>query len=265
MLDAEERKHHETIMNWLSESNYPTQQYDIISRKEKGTGKWFLDSQEFKGWVQGPDKVQGSDKTLFCPGIPGAGKTMIAAIAIEYLQQKVQQDDIGLAYLFCNYKSQAVQTTSSLLAALLKQLVQNRPDLSNEIQSMYKSHSTKGTKPSVDDILGLLKSICSKYPAVFIIVDALDEISDRGIAKNLVDKIYELQAGKDVQLLCTSRHLPDLTQKFGSSLMLEVKAEEEDVRQYISGQISHLPNCIQRDDELKLIVQSKIAEAVGGM
>jgi hypothetical protein len=67
------------FMQWLSLTDFPTQQHDITSRKQDGTGQWVLDSAEFKKWLDGPDK------TLFCPGIPGAGKTMMAAIAIDHL------------------------------------------------------------------------------------------------------------------------------------------------------------------------------------
>src|ERR1700712_1045056 len=103
-------------MRWLSPSDFAAQQHDFISRKEEGTGQWFLDSAEFKAWQQGPEK------TLFCPGIPGAGKTMIAAIAIDHLYKRSRSEEIGVAYLFCNYKAQQVQTSTALLAVVLKQL-----------------------------------------------------------------------------------------------------------------------------------------------
>ena len=37
------------------------------------------------------------------------------------------------------------------------------------------------------------------------------------------------------------------------------------VKRFITGQISHLPKYIRRDNELALTVQSKIVEAVDGM
>jgi len=90
-------------MEWLSPIDFPAQQHDIITQRQEGTGQWFLDSPEFKRWLQ------GSDKTLFCPGIPGAGKTMMAAIAIDHLCRTAQCGDIVVAYLFRNYKAQADQ------------------------------------------------------------------------------------------------------------------------------------------------------------
>jgi hypothetical protein len=68
-----------------------------------------------------------------------------------------------------------------------------------------------------------------------------------------------------VRLLFTSRFIPEITQKFQSDLVLEVRASEEDVRRFIAGQVSRLPKCIQRDEQLKHAVQSKIIETVDGM
>ena len=110
--DTQSLQQHHAIMEWLSPTDFPAQQHDIITRRQEGTGQWF------KRWLQ------GSDKTLFCPGIPGAGKTMMAAIAVNHLCRTAGCDDIGVAYLFYNYKAQADQSASGLLAALLKQLVQ---------------------------------------------------------------------------------------------------------------------------------------------
>jgi Cdc6-like AAA superfamily ATPase len=251
---------HHNIMKWLSPTDFPAQQHDIITRRQEGTGQWFLDSPEFKSWLQ------GSDKMLFCPGIPGAGKTMMAAIVIDHLCRTAECDDIGVAYLFCSYKEQALQSVSSLFAALLKQLVESRPDIAASVKQIHDHHLKQKSRPSFDEILRILQSICSSYTTVYIIVDALDECADRdGTRGRLIDKLRELQARTDVRLLFTSRSIPEITQKFQSNLILEVRASEEDARRFVAGQIPRLPNCIRRDDELRLTVENEIVKAVDGM
>jgi Cdc6-like AAA superfamily ATPase len=247
-------------MEWLSPTDFPAQQHDIITRIQESTGQWFLDSPEFK------KLLQGSDKTLFCHGIPGAGKTMMAAIAIDFLCRTAECDDIGIAYLFCSYKAQADQSASSLFAALLKQLVQSRPDIAAPVTRNCEHHIKQRSRPSLDKILRVLQSVCLNYTTVYIVVDALDECTDRdGTQGRLIDKLRELQVKTDVRLLFTSRFIPEITQKFQLNLMLEVRASEEDVKRFVAGQMPRLPNCIRRDDELKQAVQNKIVEAVDGM
>jgi NACHT domain len=258
--EAQNLQKHTTIVEWLSPTDFPAQQHDIFSRRQDGTGQRFLDTAQFKGWLQ------GSDKTLFCPGIPGAGKTMMAAIIIDYLCQTESSDSVGVAYLFCNYKGQADQSLSSLSAALLKQLVQSRPDVVPLIMHIYDKHSKRNSRPSVDEILRTLQTVCLNYTTVFIIVDALDECEDRdGTRSRLIDKLHKLQANTDLRLLFTSRFIPEITLKFQSNPVLEVRASEEDVRRFVAGQIPRLPKCIQRDEELKNTVQTGIVKAVDGM
>jgi hypothetical protein len=258
-LDAQKLQQHHTMMQWLSPTDFPAQQHDIISRRQEGTGQWLLDSLEFKGWLQGANSI------LFCFGMPGAGKTMMAAIAIDHLG-RMAQADVGLAYLFCNYKSQVGQIVGDLLSALLKQLVQSRPDIAAPVTCLYDHHSMRESRPSLDDIFEALLTICSNYARVHIVVDALDECADQdGTRSQLIQKLRELQARTNVRLLFTSRSIPEITEKFQSDPMLEVRASKEDVKRFVAGQIPRLPSCIRRDDKLISAVQSKIVEAVDGM
>jgi hypothetical protein len=244
-------------MDWLSPTDFPAQQHDIITRRQEGTGQWFVDSPEFKRWLQ------GSDKTLFCPGIPGAGKTMMAAIAIDYLCRTTLSDVIGITYLFCNYKAQSDQSAPSLLAALLKQLVQNRPDIAAPVTQIYDYHLKQQGRPSLDEILRALHSVCSNYTIVYIIVDALDECADTDDARSrFINKLRELQGIMDLRLLYTSRFITEIAQKFQSNPMLEVRASEEDVRRFVAGQMSRLP---KYDEQLKHAIEDRIVETVDGM
>src|SRR6266702_6012814 len=70
------------IFDWLTSVDYGPQQSDYIRRRQAGTGQWLLDSKEFNEWLD-----QGK-QTLFCPGIPGAGKTIITSIVVHYLHDK---------------------------------------------------------------------------------------------------------------------------------------------------------------------------------
>jgi hypothetical protein len=257
--DAQSLQQHHDIMEWLSPIDFPAQQQDIISRRQEGTGQWFLDSLTFKRWLQ------GSDKTLFCPGMPGAGKTMIAAIAIDHLYSTAGGNNIGIAYLFCSYKAHTDQSASSLLAALLKQLVQSRPDSAGPVTQMYDDYLKRKSRPTFDKIFGSLQSICSNDKIVYIVVDALDECADRGARDQLIDKLCDLQAQIDVRLLFTSRLIPEIRHKFESDPTMEVRARKEDVRQFVAGQIPRLQNFIQRDEQLKDAIQNEIVKAVDGM
>ena len=132
-------------LDWLSSTNFPAQQNDIYKDCQEGTGQWLLESDEYTKWVD------GMEPTLFCPGIPGAGKTFLTSIVIHNLHERFDGDpEMVVACLYLNYKRHAEQTIESLLAGLLKQLIQERPELFSDFKSLYTSHNERGTRPSVD-------------------------------------------------------------------------------------------------------------------
>ena len=247
-------------MAWISPTDFPAQQSDFIGRRQQGTGQWFLDASEVAQWL-------GQSKgTLFCPGIPGAGKTMIAAIAVDHLLKTAQSSSIGVAYLYCNYKAQEEQDTTNLLAAILKQLVQAQPSLMGLVEYLHLQHLKQGTRPSVDEIFKALQSVLAKFSVVHIVIDALDECRNSdGTRRLFLAKLRELQAKTDLRLMITSRLIPDVVDEFKTALRLEVQASDEDVRRFVASQIDRLPKCIQRDTALQELVQGKIIEAVNGM
>lgn len=105
------------ILDWLTPTNYSSQQHDILDRRQPGTGQWFLESPEYTTWLQ----LAG--QTLFCPGIPGAGKTTLTSIVIDNVTRGYQADSgIGIAYIYCDFRRQTEQTLGHFLATLLKQL-----------------------------------------------------------------------------------------------------------------------------------------------
>ena len=61
------QKDRDAILQWLSPINFGLQQIDLSSRRQTGTGDWFLESPEFQEWT----KKDG--ETLVCQGMPGAG------------------------------------------------------------------------------------------------------------------------------------------------------------------------------------------------
>lgn len=189
---------------------------------------------------------------------------MIAAIAINHLLDLAQNSSHGVAFVYCNYKAQEEQDASSMLAATLKQLVQGRLSAIEPVERLHQRHADRGTKPSLDEIYSALRDVFAYYPSVRVVIDALDECQD-GTRHQFLAKLRDLQAGRDVRLMATSRFIPEIEDAFRDALMLEVQASREDVKRFVAGQTYRLPRCIRRDTALQEIVQEKIVEAVDGM
>ena len=251
---------HQAIVDWLTSIEYASQQSDFISRRQEGTGQWLLDSAEFRSWLN------QKQQTLFCPGIPGAGKTMIASIVVDTLCTRFENDgSIGIAYLYCNFRQQQ-EKPAGMLASLLGQLVQGQPSVPKGVKSLYESHKVKRTRPPFNELSEALQSTMASYSRTFIVIDALDEcsISDGG-CKQFLSEIFKTQAKTGTCLFATSRFIPDIVEEFRGSPSLEIRAHDGDVRKYLDGHMSQLRSFVSRKPDLQEEIKTEIVKAVDGM
>jgi Cdc6-like AAA superfamily ATPase len=257
----ERREECQAILDWLTPIDYASQQNDFITRQQEGTGQWLLDSVEFKAWVQ------TEKQTLFCPGIPGAGKTILTSIIVEELTTRFSNDPtIGIAYIYCNFRRQDEQKIDSLLASLLKQLAKSQASLPSTVKDLYDRHKTKRTRPLLDEISRSLQDVTTLYSRVFIIVDALDECQvSNSCRPKFLSNIFDLQAKTKANLFATSRFIPEITEKFNEGMQLEIRASNQDIQRYLDGHMSQLPTFLLDKPKLQEEITTEIVKAVEGM
>ena len=261
LVRHQEDQERRAVLDWLTPIDYAPQQSDFIARRQEGTGQWLLDSTEYQSW-------QETDKqTLFCPGIPGAGKTILTSIVIEDITTRVSNDlTIGIAYIYCNFRRQAEQKINDLLASILKQLAENQLSLPSTVTELYNRHYNNRTRPSFTEISGSLQAVTALFSRVFIIIDALDECQASQDCRNIfLSEIFALQTKTSTNVFTTSRFLPEITEKFNEGLQIEVRASNQDVQRYLDGHMSQLPGCVLRNPDLQDKIKIDIIKAVDGM
>ncbi|KAI9931980.1 hypothetical protein AWENTII_010289 [Aspergillus wentii] len=251
----DEAERQETL-NWLSSVNFATQQADYIRRRQAGTGKWFLESPDFRTWTE------NSKQTLFCPGIPGAGKTILTSMVVEDLELRYQDvHSVGIAYLYCDFRRGHEQSVEGFMANILKQFACRLPSIPEDIKIIQKR---KGESKSIEDIRRLLVSTASLFDKGFIIIDALDEFSSRG---GLITEIFKLQkqVNVNINILITSRCLPDIIAALGGKPSLEIRADSGDVGNYLKEQLEELPFFVSAEKDPPDTDINKITKSVDGM
>lgn len=261
LVQHHDNQQNRTVLDWLTPVDYALQQSDFINRRQAGTGQWLILSAEFKLWVE------NEKQTLFCPGIPGAGKTILTSIVVEEVTTRFRNNkSIGIAYLYCNFRRQDEQKAEKLLASLVRQLAQSRSFLPESVKSLHDKHKDNRTRPSFDEILGVLQSVAVTYSRVIIIVDALDECqASDGCRAKLLSAIFGLKAKCGANIFATSRFIPAIRNKFEGSIFLEIRASDKDVRSYLNAQMFRLPGFVGRSPELQEEIKSKIIQSVQGM
>jgi len=66
----------EELLVWLSSFEYQKMHNDVCARRLQDTGQWLLEKKDFQNWRD----EHHLDNTLWCHGIPGAGKTMLSSV-----------------------------------------------------------------------------------------------------------------------------------------------------------------------------------------
>jgi hypothetical protein len=255
------RMEDQNILDWLTLIDYGPEQSDYLNRREPGTGNWLLTSPEYQRWTE---KIR---QTLFCPGIPGAGKTILTAITVYDLEARYCKDsNIGLAYIYCNFRRRGEQQANDLLASVLKQLSQSMSSLPDQLKALWKHHKNDKTRPSFEEISQTLHSVISVFSRVFILIDALDECqASDGCRTRFLDEIFALQTKYGANVFATSRFIPEITERFATSITLEISASEEDVYRYLDGQMFRLPAFVNRSPKLQDEIKTCIMLSVEGM
>ncbi|KAH9229045.1 hypothetical protein K456DRAFT_1774516 [Colletotrichum gloeosporioides 23] len=250
-LDENKRR----TLDRITSIDFSKQLADNLERRQDGTGLWLLESPEFQTWVQ------GDRQTLFCPGMPGAGKTMLSSIVIEYLQRRfIGNSSVGVGFVFCNFRRHDEQTPRSLLSSVLKQLYWAMPSGCSDVEKIYNNGSSS---PSRREIEECLQSVTSQFTRVYILVDALDEFGeDRGI---LLKSILSVQETENVNIFTTSRHIPEIEIYFNEATSIEIRATDEDVMRFLDGRMSRLPSAARKSRELQGEIKHSIVEAVQGI
>lgn len=257
----QDNKDCEQILDWLTPVEYGLQQSDFLQRRQPGTGQWLLNSAEYQNWVK------TSNQTLFCPGIPGAGKTILTSIVVNDLAHRFAKDEtVGVAYIYCVFQQQHEQTVEDLLLSLLKQLAQRKLSMPAEVRALYMQHRDERTRPSLHEILRTLRLVAETYSKVFIALDALDECKmSHGYRSTFLSEILNLQAKPGLNLFATSRLIPDIEKEFDGCLRREIIATDYDVCRYIDSRLSRLPDFVLSRPKLQEEIKTEVLKAVDGM
>lgn len=254
-----ERRGDVEILDWLTPVDFGSQQSDYIGKRQPGTGDWLLESEKFLTWLN------TTNSTLFCPGIPGAGKTILTSVVVDFLLSKfANKQGIGIAYIYCNFRQQ--YDLGDLLTSVLKQLTQCRSCLPDCVKSLYDHHKTRRTRPSIDEILESLQSVVPAYSRTFIIVDALDECQSADMCRyRFLKELFSLQTRYGINIFATSRFIPEIEKSFETSLSMEIRASQNDITTYLNSHLDRLPPFVRTNELLQHEIMEVIAEVVDGM
>jgi hypothetical protein len=181
-------------------------------------------------------------------------------MVINHLETMVKEGDVSLAYVYFRYNEEL--HVRDVLEAFVRQLVERHPGLLPEVETLFFKHFEEGTRPTEEELLGILFKAMKSFKASFFVLDGLDEASSSAQAA-ILDGLSSLGG----RVFITSRHLKALARRFPTAHHFTITAQEQDIRLCITQKIqaSQDLDILLEDSAFREEAISTILKASGGM
>jgi hypothetical protein len=115
---AKLQKRH-NILNTLPSVDHLGKYSRFLNLRYPGTNGWVRETPQYLGWVSSPD----SD-CLCCYGIPGSGKSIMAATVVDSLLSSQPTTSTIVCHYYCDFADFASLEPYFMIATLLKQVLE---------------------------------------------------------------------------------------------------------------------------------------------
>ncbi|KAL8897576.1 MAG: hypothetical protein Q9207_007148 [Kuettlingeria erythrocarpa] len=220
------------VLEWVSKVKHEDKHQEIRLPRLDGTGQWLLEDTTFQDW-----RVQSSKppNVLWCHGIPGSGKSILASLVVDYLRDMAPIDPAIVAYVYFDYRDRENQSVEQIVASILQQVAGSQPTLPTAVVNLYDLFGKRGKTANLQDLTQALVSVARDQPKVFLVIDALDEC-DVNLRREFLNVLGSLT--DNISMFVTGRsHVQDVVRAFGNTPSIEIKAHRSDLWSCITHEI----------------------------
>ena len=164
-----------------------------------------------------------------------------------------EDPSLGVAGIYCSYKE--AENPSNLIGSLVRQLAEPLEAIPQAIEA--------------PDRLDALYSLLGFFSKVIMVVDALDECTDRSDLMKQLETMRRMMLRANIHLLVTSRKgLIDVERTLTADLRLEISSHDQDVRIFLQQSLranDRLSDCIAQDIAFEGSITDTILGNLSGM
>ena len=168
-----------------------------------------------------------------------------SSLVIDRLCDQAMDEDIAVAYLYCDYLAHQEQTTTNMMGAVLKQLL-GKVDIPKDLRRAFQEGKkvAGGRRLLLPDLVRRLKIAIASLPQVFICIDALDEFLPKNLPELLESLREIIRECPRMRIFLTGRpHAKENIQKyFTKAVVIHIKPNTDDIRNFLEMRLD-------RDDE----------------
>jgi len=192
-----------------------------------------------------------------------------SSLVIDTLCDSIIGNDVALACVYCDFHAYEEQSTTSVLAALLKQLIAGVEPIPEEITAAFEraKRGVDGRAPRLREIRGMLIKSVSSLRSGFICFDALDEFPTKHRAELWDSLQHIVRECPNTRLFITGRpHMRDEIRRFFPEYpdLSPIKPTKEDIRGFLTMRLKKDLDLDAMDAELEADILRIIPGKVAG-
>ncbi|KAK1760390.1 hypothetical protein QBC47DRAFT_408460 [Echria macrotheca] len=252
------------LCRWLQRTDPTPNHNEAKELYEDETCTWILRFDEWKNWLE------HRKRCLWIHGIPGAGKTVLAAFLIEQVRLACKASEPTTSrsecvYYYC-YHGRNQDEAGPFLRWLVSQLCRRTRIVPDLASSLFQG----GQQPTVRELQDILHSILSATDlhSVFVIIDALDESQKRDNLLTVIRTLVVDDRFRKIQLLATSREYVDIEATMTSisdRIPMSNPLVEADIATYVKKRILAEPRFRNWPQQLRDEVDESLSKGSKGM
>jgi hypothetical protein len=177
-----------------------------------------------------------------------------------------------VAYFYFDFNDLQKQTPELMVRSLISQLLQQCIKIPLILETLHSSCENGQRQPSIYALLDALQGTIHQFPETYIVLDALDECTDRPELMNILESIAGWQLD-ELHLLVTSRKERDIESSLecliedSNIICLQSKFVDEDIRSYVHQRLAVDKNLKkwQKDSDIVYEIETALMEGSQGM
>jgi len=192
-----------------------------------------------------------------------------SSLVIDTLCDRASRENVTVACFYFDFAARKEQSSTTMLGALLKQVVGGLRELPEEIVKAYEEQKVAigGRAPRISDIVKMLQTV-SFEKRIFICIDALDECAAEHRAKLLGSLNQILQKSPGTRIFMTGRpHIQAEIEKrlAGRIASVSITPRRDDITSYLHNRLDEdtIPDAMDRSLEADIL--KKIPEEISEM
>src|ERR1700722_3226280 len=178
---------------------------------------------------------------------------------IEEVDRHCQSDpSLVSAYFYFDFNEPEKQRPENLIRSLITQLSSGCSSCPEALINFYSRHQEGTRQPTTDTLLVLLSNIFEAFKEIYVVIDALDECTDRAGLLSLIETII---GWNNLHVLVTSRREQDIIRCLEPIVTAKVDLQKDVVDSDI---FIHIQDRLQNDEKLKwpLKIQKQITDTL---